>query len=341
MAIRSRVTSFEIAERAGVSQPTVSRALRGMPGVHPETRRRVLEVAKELCYTADFNASRLRTGRTRTIALVMLCRTDEDRARINPFYQALLGAVAAASADCGYSLLISFQDPDHLFGEYETAGLADGVIVIGSSAHAAGWSYFADLADNNRTIVGWGCRDCSIHRVRTANAEGGYLATKHLLDMGARRPVLLSCEPSIRPQFGERQAGFERAVATLGLTPDIAYVEQGPTRFQEAFDKVAAMAARGWAYDGLFATCDLYALGAMKALQAAGIAIPAQTMVIGFDGLEAGEFSTPTLSTITQNFGQVARRLVDNMCTLIDGVIPDGDPVPATLTVRESTQVAA
>ena len=104
MALRSRVTSFEIAERAGVSQPTVSRALRGMPGVHPETRRRVLEVAKELCYTADFNASRLRTGRTQTIAHVMLCRTDEDRARINPFNQALLGAVAAAAAENGRKL---------------------------------------------------------------------------------------------------------------------------------------------------------------------------------------------------------------------------------------------
>ncbi len=338
MALRSRVTSFEIAERAGVSQPTVSRALRGMPGVHPETRRRVLEVAKELCYTADFNASRLRTGRTQTIALVMLCRTDEDRARINPFYQALLGAVAAAAADRGYSLLISFQDPDHLFGEYETAGLADGVIVIGSSAHAAGWQYFSDMAENNRTIVGWGCGSGPIHRVRTANQEGGRLATQHLLDMGARKPVFLGCDPAIRPQFGERQQGFEQAVTAIGLTPAIAFVDPGKTRFQEAYDTVRGMALRGWDYDGLFAACDLYALGAMKALQSAGIKIPADCMVIGFDGLEAGEFSSPTLSTITQNFGEVARRLVDTMCTLIDGLETNEASIPATLTYRESTE---
>ena len=309
-----------------------------MPGVHPETRRRVLEVAKELCYTADFNASRLRTGRTQTIALVMLCRTDEDRARINPFYQALLGAVAAAAADCGYSLLISFQDPDHLFGEYETAGLADGIIVIGSSAHALGWRYFADLAENNRTIVGWGCGQGPIHRVRTANAEGGRMATQHLLDMGSRKPVFLGCDPAIRPQFGERQQGFEQAVEAIGLTPAIALVEPGKTRFQEAFDTVTKLAARGWDHDGLFAACDLYALGAMKALQAAGVAIPSDCMVIGFDGLEAGEFSSPTLTTITQDFGEVARRLVDNMVRLIDGLETNEAAIPATLTYRESTE---
>ena len=338
MALRSRVTSFEIAERAGVSQPTVSRALRGMPGVHPETRRRVLEVAKELCYTADFNASRLRTGRTQTIALVMLCRADEDRARINPFYQALLGAVAAASADCGYSLLISFQDPDHLFGEYETAGLADGVIVIGSSAHAFGWHYFADLADNGRTIVGWGCGKGPIHRVRTANQEGGRLATQYLLDTGFRKPAFLTCDPAIRPQFGERQQGFEEAVSAIGLSPAIVLVEPGKTRFQEAFDTVTKLAARGWEYDALFAACDLYALGAMKALQAAGLKIPADVAVMGFDGLEAGEFSSPTLSTVTQNFGLVARRLVDDMCALIEGQAPNESAVPASLTLRESAE---
>src|SRR3546814_5587039 len=85
-----RPTSFDVAERAGVSQSTVSRALRNSPGVNAETRARVAAAARELGYVVDRHASSLRLKSSETIALVTVCRPGEDRSAINPFYFALL-----------------------------------------------------------------------------------------------------------------------------------------------------------------------------------------------------------------------------------------------------------
>ena len=96
-----RVTSFDVAEAAGVSQSTVSRALAGDTSISEPTRRRVAEAAARLNYQVDENAARLRRGRTGTLALVMICRPGQDRKDLNPFYFALLGSTCAAAAARG------------------------------------------------------------------------------------------------------------------------------------------------------------------------------------------------------------------------------------------------
>src|SRR3546814_14600591 len=105
-----RPTSFDVAERAGVSQSTVSRALRNSPGVNAETRARVAAAARELGYVVDRHASSLRLKSSETIALVTICRPGEDRSAINPFYFALPGSIAAATSARGFNLLVSFQE---------------------------------------------------------------------------------------------------------------------------------------------------------------------------------------------------------------------------------------
>jgi len=100
-----RVTSFDVAAEAGVSQSTVSRALAGDPVVSEATRARVFEAARRLNYAVDENAARLRSGRTATLAVVVICRPDEDRKDLNPFTYALLGTVCAAASatDSGFA----------------------------------------------------------------------------------------------------------------------------------------------------------------------------------------------------------------------------------------------
>src|SRR3546814_13626659 len=93
-----RPTSFDVAERAGVSQSTVSRALRNSPGVNAETRARVAAAARELGYVVDRHASSIRLKSSETIALVTVCRPGEDRRATKPFYFALLGRIAAPTS---------------------------------------------------------------------------------------------------------------------------------------------------------------------------------------------------------------------------------------------------
>ena len=136
-----RVTSFDVAAEAGVSQSTVSRALAGDPVVSEATRLRVAEAARKLNYYVDNNAARLRTGKTGTLAVVAICRPDEDRKDLNPFTYALLGTICAAASARGYETLVSFQDgPANLSGRYEEQRKADGLIVIGTTRTGQHWS---------------------------------------------------------------------------------------------------------------------------------------------------------------------------------------------------------
>src|SRR3546814_19332440 len=107
-----RPTSFDVAERAGVSQSTVSRALRNSPGVNAETRARVSAAARELGYVVDRHASSLRLKSSETIALVPICRPGEDRSATNPFYFALIGSIDAATSARGVHLPASSQELD-------------------------------------------------------------------------------------------------------------------------------------------------------------------------------------------------------------------------------------
>src|ERR1700674_5874943 len=128
----AKATSIDIAYLAGVSQSTVSRALRGSPTVSEETRKRIEEIAQRLNYTVDKNASNLRSQRSNTIALLFFEDPTTDDSLINPFFLSMLGSITRACSQRGYDLLISFQQ---LSGDwhvdYQDSGKADGLILLG------------------------------------------------------------------------------------------------------------------------------------------------------------------------------------------------------------------
>src|SRR5690242_15039260 len=130
--MHDKPTSFDIAYLAGVSQPTVSRALRGSPVVSLETRKRIEEIARQLHYKVDKNASNLRFQRSSTLALLLFEDPTPDDSLINPFFLAMMGSITRACGAHGYDLLISFQ---HLSGDwhkdYEDSRKADGIILLG------------------------------------------------------------------------------------------------------------------------------------------------------------------------------------------------------------------
>ena len=129
---KSKATSVDIAHRAGVSQATVSRVLRGSPLVNPDTRQRVMEAVKELNYKVDRRASSLRTQRSGTLALLLFEDPTPDESHINPFFLAMLGSITRACARHGHDLLVSFQQlSDDWHADYEDSMKADGLILLG------------------------------------------------------------------------------------------------------------------------------------------------------------------------------------------------------------------
>ena len=297
-----RVTSFEVAERAGVNQSTVSRALSGDKSITEETREKVRRVADELGYRVDARAARLRSGKTRTVAIVVITRPGLGATDINPFHYILLGSVCAAVSEKGYQSLVSFQSqPDMFYGDYVESRQADGIVMLGTSTNDAAWEFHHDLLHRADTIS-WGSPFHDHRRIDSDNAAGARLAVERLLAGGHRRIVFVGDVGETQRQYRERYEGYRDAMRDAGLEPRDAIFVDGNTRAEQGERALAALIDSGVPFDGIFCSCDAMAFGVLEALRERGIPVPAEVGVVGFDGLGGGAHSSPPLTTIEPDF---------------------------------------
>ena len=334
----TRVTSFDVAAEAGVSQSTVSRALAGDPVVSEGTRLRVAEAARKLNYFVDENAARLRTGRTGTLAVVVVCRPGEDRKDLNPFHSALLASLCGAASLRGYETLVSFQDgPDNFNGRYQEQRKADGLAVIGTTENYSAWDYFRQLGQGGMDWVCWGAPFDDVEWIRSDNHQGARLATAHLLAGGYQRIVCIGSETSPQRQFRERWEGYAEEMRAAGLEPVLATIEKGLPREEQGRRAVASLIDGGTPFDALFAVCDPIALGALDELHARGLAVPGQIGLVGFDGIRAGAYSAPPLSSVEPDFRAAGEMMIDKLLAGIAGTPHEQRRVPVRLVERGSS----
>lgn len=334
-----RITSFDVAAEAGVSQSTVSRALAGDPVVSEMTRLRVTEAARRLNYAIDNNAARLRTGRSGTLAVVVICRPDEDRKDLNPFTYSLLGTICAAASARGYETLVSFQDgPGNLSGRYEEQRKAEGIIVIGTTQNEAAWNYYRALGQSGMHWVCWGSPYDELEWIRSDNQAGARLAASHLIEAGCRKIAFIGSVDSLQRQFKERYDGYAERLREEGLEPRLVPIEAGLGREEQGRRAVRALRATGKPCDAIFAVCDEIALGVLRELTDNGVDVPGEIAVIGFDGIRASANTMPPLSSIEPDFAAAGDMLVDKLLKAIAGEPHEQRRVPVTLLARASTR---
>lgn len=338
MGKEGRITAHQIAAMLGVSQPTVSRALRGDKKVNEQTRLKIVELAKELNYSVDHNALRLRTQQTFSIALVILCRRGENKANINPFYLSLLGCIAASASERGYNLIISFQDSSaNFFANYTGSRQADGLIVIGSGQNVEGWQFFGDYAKHNTPMICWGASKEDLVSIKSDNVQGTRLAIDHLLSKGCANIAYIGPTNSEQPQFQDRLTTYLSVMQEKGLSPICPALPENAVREDQGYEAVKDLIRDGVAFDGIFAANDFIALGAMRALDELGVAIGTDVRVIGFDGIATGSYSQPPLTTIEQDYYRAGEMLVEALIAVLKGEEPDTLPVPVRLLERSSS----
>lgn len=183
-------TSRDIAEIAGVSQATVSRALRDSPLVRKETRERVQQIARELNYFVNRNAAGLRTHQSNTIALLLFDETDDTDKRMNLFFMSFLDNITRVAAERDYDVLLSLQQlRNDWHVEYQASHRADGLILLGYGDYAKYREKLDALAAANTRFMIWGpiVKDQPGHSFGCDNKLGGYLATRHLIELGRRK----------------------------------------------------------------------------------------------------------------------------------------------------------
>lgn len=335
-----RPTSFDIAELAGVSQPTVSRALSGHRSVSAETRARVLAAAAQLHYTVDRHASSLRSRLSRTLGLLFFEDPTPDDTLINPFYLSMLGSMVRACAQRGYDLLISFQQASgdwHV--DFEDSRKADGLILLGYGDYLATRPRLEQLVAQGTQFVRWGAaREGQLGTtVGSDNEDGGRLAAEHLISRGRRQLAFVGTADAASPEFLERWAGFRKAQKAAGLPVDSRLTIDARPSEESGRAAAEQLLATGLPFDGVFAASDLTAIGAMRRLSEAGMTVPGDVSIVGFDDMVAARLSDPPLTTIAQDPRRAGETLVDTLIALVEGGVPNSILLPIRLIERGSS----
>jgi DNA-binding LacI/PurR family transcriptional regulator len=337
--MQRRPTSFDIAALAGVSQPTVSRALSGSPSVSAETRQRVLEAAEQLNYKVDKNASGLRRQQAKTLALLFF-EESPGAALLNPFYLSLVGPMVRRCAEHGYDLLISIQQlSSDWHVDYEDSRKADGIILLGYGDYMEYRPRLEKLVERGAHFVRWGSATQGEvgATVSCDNEQGGFDATSHLLQQGRRRIAFVGTVDPGYPEFLERWNGYLRALSAARIDPDERLQVDADPSEAAGRRAVERLIAREAEFDAVFAASDIAAIGVMHALQAIGRRVPDDVAVVGFDDISSASLSSPPLTTVAQDPRQASDALVDAIITSIERGTATNRVLPARLIVRESS----
>jgi DNA-binding LacI/PurR family transcriptional regulator len=252
----------------------------------------------------------------------------------------MLGSLARACAARGFDLLISMQQ---LSGDwhvdYEDSRKADGILLLGYGDYLTALPRLELLVEQGTHFVRWGAARAGQvgTTVGSDNEQGGYLAGKHLIDRGRTAIAFLGTVSDDAPEFVERWTGYLRALADAGMKQDGRLrVDAGPS---EEAGRAAALKllAQQVPFDGIFATSDLAAIGAMRALHDAGIDVPKGVSIVGYDDLAAARMSEPPLTTIAQDTRRAGESLVETLIAKIEERAPGNVLLPVKLVVRGST----
>jgi LacI family transcriptional regulator len=327
------VTLRDIARATGVSVNTVSRALTGKSDINSATKVRVQAAAERLGYQPNLPARSLVLGRTRSLGLVVTDCT-------NPFYAMLIRAVEDVAYRSGYSLLLATSNEAV---ERESAALQmlrerriDGLLLSPVAVEAP---HLGPFIDGTLPCVLLTRRPAEYKGpfVGTNNAQAAELAIHHLLDLGHRRIAHLTLSNGGISARTRMQA-YRRELARAGVPPDHRFELTAPQTIAGGRAVVGALLTRQPRPTAVFTYNDLQAVGVLLGLRDAGIAVPAEMSVVGFDGIDLGEVIDPTLTTMSQQIDKIGRIgaqiLID---ALASGPGRDQHVLPATLVVRGST----
>ncbi|WP_394132731.1 LacI family DNA-binding transcriptional regulator [Shewanella maritima] len=335
----AKATSIDIAYRAGVSQSTVSRALRNSPLVNLETRQKIQAIAKELNYKVDKNASNLRTQNSHTLALLICEDPTNDDSMINPFFLSMLGSITRATAQQGYDLLVSFQQlSSDWHADYEDSNKADGIILLGYGDYVDYAHKLEKLLEQNTHFVIWGAEDTnkSVLTIGCDNHQGGRIATEHMLDCGFRNVAFLGDSSSHSPEFMARYLGHCEAMNNAGVATHTKLQFDAISTEESGFEAANALLDSKLEFDSIFAASDLIAIGAIRALKLRGVSVPEDIGVVGYDDIPVASFANPALTTIKQNTKLAGEKIVESLLMLIRGQEVSPQLIPTSLVIRQS-----
>jgi LacI family transcriptional regulator len=344
-------TIKDVARDAGVSVATVSRVFNDSGPVSAETRQRILDVAARLRYAPHGVARSLITSKTSTIGVLLPDLYGE-------FFSEVIRGMDQAAQRRGYHLLVSSSHDAK--DEIEAAlramrGRVDGLIAMSPHLDAPALVANVPLALPvvllNCAVKGNGYDALTIQNLR-----GAYQMTRHLLDLG-HRPIAMIRGAEGNYDAAERLTGYRKALREAGLEPRAEWELPGDFTEASGFRAVAALLALGERPTAVFAANDAMAIGALSALREAGVRVPEEIAVVGFDDIPLARYMNPPLSSVHVPMAGLGARAVETLLHAMDaknehtrrhqrmettlvvrrscGAPPEGERPPPTRPVRD------
>jgi LacI family transcriptional regulator len=307
------LTLEDIARLSQVSRSTVSRVINGDEKVNTETRQRVQAVIQQYNYQPNQAARRLAAGRTNVLGLVI--PTWAGATFNDPYFSQVIQGVSNSCNEQDYSLMLWLSEPDHeqrVLQQIAGNSLVDGVIV---SFTLANDPLVASLYRSQVPFVIIGHHpSLTINSVDLDHVEAARQATQHLLERGYRRLATI-CGPQNQIAGQDRLKGYRLALEASGLVEDPALVVLGD--FTEAGGYAAMQKLLPGRPEAVFAANDMMAAGAYRAIQEAGLKIPDEIVIVGFDDLPVASQLNPPLTTIRQPIHRLGQLAVERLIEIL------------------------
>lgn len=329
---RNSVTIRDVARAANVSVATVSRYINGTAPVSKPVAERIEKVMAELNYVPHATARRLATNKTFTIGLLL---TDIS----GDFFAPLLSGVESTARRYGYDLLVSAtrapitKAKDLPLGPHN----CDGILGFTNSIEDEGLRF---LVQRNFPVV-------LIHRtppeglnvpsVTVENKAASFQIVKHLIDVHHRTRIVFLRGPENHEDSYWRERGYREALAACGLPVDEDLIAMGGFSRRIAYAAIMDLIARGVSFDGVFSGDDEAAIGVLIALREAGLRVPEDVSVVGFDDQRMSPFLSPPLTTVRAPTREVGRMATENLIRLIRGEkVEPLTLLPTEIVIRRS-----
>lgn len=314
--MNNKITIRDVARHANVSVASVSYVLNGIEKVSAETKARILQSIDVLDYRPSLTAQCLSKGESRLIGIMLPITEKGDRPGMllgsNPFFGEFISGIEYVTRSKGYDILISGMHTDEQCRDWIMRRKLDGIILLGMYPR----SYYEELGKLGIPIVLTDAYEeyaAGFHRVMVEDYEGGYLATRHLLELGHRTIAFASGSIEHSCINERRYSGYLKAMQEAGLATSSALLYEDHVSFHGGYRIGERILQTGRGISAVFAAADIVALGLIKAFSANGKKVPEDFSVVGFDDIEVSRYTTPELTTIRQDIarkGSVAAEMI-------------------------------
>lgn len=332
-----QVTMKEIAKKLGVSVSTISRALKDSPELHPETKRKIVEMAKEMNYQPNLLAQSLRISRTKTLGVIVPEITSH-------FFASCISGIQDHANRRGYNVMIcqSNESIDQEIANIKTLVSSQvDALLISLSRETNHYEHLYELYSREIPFVLFDRvqEDIPVSKVTFNDAGGAYQVTHHLLEMGCKNIVYVS-GPEDLYISKKRKEGYLKALKEYGIDENPEYIKVSDLTLEGNIQVAKAIAEMNPKPDGVFCMIDPVAVDVLTYWKSVGLKVPEDIALAGFTDNPTAAVVEPPLTTVSQPGYEMGKLAVSHLLDQLDGQASD-DPISivleTTLVPRKSS----